>query len=450
QSIPLNPGPFNKWPGRYILNFNKNSCPFGTVNESVVMDMSDETIRLLTGQNDLGLAWRSLFPVLKSDTKIAVKINILGDGTWTCMELVKGIFEGLKLMPLDGGGTFQGSQLTIYDGNNGQDIIAKGYDQTNFPGANFCHPCPLANNGDGVWGREYSVALRECNYLINVPVLKGHGSEHEYFTIGFKNHYGTYHPEHVGGNSGSSSKAYLRDINCLGPVFQKTALTVISAIQARREEQGPSGGPDTFPVYVSATDPTAGTTDPSTIIMSTDPVTAEFQAIRIAKIQGGTPPNDVTTAIMPNYLKASGGDTSGTLETVYNIGRINPLEMDKGEIINGTITAQPQPVGIKSITSFKERSLGPVIKDIRPNPFRNKCEIHFNPLPLMKGKTASLRIFSSDGRMVRSFISIINGERGIITWDGKDSSGNPLAPGIYILRLESAGISSKRGVILMQ
>jgi hypothetical protein len=448
QPVPLEPGPFNKWPGRYVLNFNKGVCFIPpTIVESVAMEMMDDGIKLLTGQSDLGLAWRSIFPTMTSNTKVAVKINMLGDQTWTSMELVKGMFEGMLLMPLDGGGTFSGSQFYIYDARNGRDEVSRGFDQTNFTGAHITHPCPYSTHGDGVWNKQYANDLNTCDYLVNFPVLKGHGSDHERFTIGFKNHWGTYPPLHVGGFAESSSPAFLRDVNCLGPVFNKTVLTVISAILAMVEGHGPSGAPDRFGTYVKSVDPTANNLAPCTMVMSTDPVTAEFQAIRIAKIQDGAVPANVDASIMPNYLKASGGDRSSALSTVRNIGQINPSNMDKGEIINGVITATPSPVKNNNL-ELKKQGGSLRIMGVNPNPFKGSCTIRFTCDPKIADRAGSLKIFNTGGKMVKSFVHTVRAGANSMVWDGKDSIGQSVPSGSYVLKLEVGGIVATEKIVM--
>jgi hypothetical protein len=71
--------------------------------------------------------------------------------------------------------------------------------------------------------------------------------------------------------------------------------------------------------------------------MSTDPVSAEYQAIKMMRTQAG-----LTTAVsnMPAYLQAAGG-VAGSLSTVYDIGEIDPAKMIYCEIVNGTITFTP-------------------------------------------------------------------------------------------------------------
>jgi anaerobic selenocysteine-containing dehydrogenase len=83
ETAALANGPGNKWPGRVVVNFNKSAVTgTTTVNEAVVKQMVDDSIKLLTDQATVGAAWKAVFPsTLSATSKIAIKINILNNGT---------------------------------------------------------------------------------------------------------------------------------------------------------------------------------------------------------------------------------------------------------------------------------------------------------------------------------------------------------------------------------
>lgn len=60
NTLALNPGPGNKWPGRVVINFNKNAVTMNGINATAVPDairaMVDESILRLTGLTTLGEA----------------------------------------------------------------------------------------------------------------------------------------------------------------------------------------------------------------------------------------------------------------------------------------------------------------------------------------------------------------------------------------------------------
>jgi hypothetical protein len=70
--------------------------------------------------------------------------------------------------------------------------------------------------------------------------------------------------------------------------------------------------------------------------MSTDPVTAEMQTIKMMRLNkkpaGGYGVND-----MPKYLRASAGVTGALPDTSLNFGVIDETKMDIRRIINGVV-----------------------------------------------------------------------------------------------------------------
>ncbi len=81
-----------------------------------------------------------------------------------------------------------------------------------------------------------------------------------------------------------------------------------------------------------------------------------------------------------------------------------------------------------------------------PNPFAATTEVEFileNPGP------AAVTVYDVRGRRVAT---LAEGEHGAgihtVSWDGIDASGNALPSGMYFVRLEAAGLSSVRKVVL--
>ncbi|MFH1762521.1 MAG: DUF362 domain-containing protein, partial [bacterium] len=422
----------------------------------------DDSIKLLTGKSEPGQAWSALFPELTSSTKIAIKVNAIEPNVPTRVELAKGIVEGLKLMTLDNGSaTLSADQIYLYDqgeGTRSYKFEAAGYTAANFPGVHLINADRVGYAFDEVNGKRYDKTLYDAQYLINAPVLKGHGEYAEYFTVGFKNHFGTYTFLHRSIDKAildgldpdsDSSSAFMRDINCLGAIYNKTVLTVVSAIHAMREKNGPNGVADNYSTYVKAVDPQATNGTPSTIVMSTDPVTAEFQAIKIAKMRDGKPADQVLPSIMPNYLKASGGDTSSRLSTVYNIGIINPENMDAGEIINNEIKKTPNysDVYIRRETAYQNTGLLH-IKRISPNPFKNICVIYIVNHPGLLHKNIRTRFYNSAARLIKNISTTFKYGQNSFIWDGRDSSGTLLPSGAYVVKLDTGGTSASRKIYI--
>jgi len=69
-----------------------------------------------------------------------------------------------------------------------------------------------------------------------------------------------------------------------------------------------------------------------------------------------------------------------------------------------------------------------------PNPFSKLTTISFE-VDSRQASVASLHIYDVSGRLVRSFASLPSAPGPLrITWDGQDSSGSVVAPGVYFVR----------------
>ena len=74
---------------------------------------------------------------------------------------------------------------------------------------------------------------------------------------------------------------------------------------------------------------------------------------------------------------------------------------------------------------------------VYPNPFRDNVKITYS-----KGQSAEgreMRIYDAAGRLVRQFDHTTNH----ISWNGKDSAGNALAPGVYFISEKNSDILVK-------
>ncbi|OGJ92178.1 MAG: hypothetical protein A2268_06505 [Candidatus Raymondbacteria bacterium RifOxyA12_full_50_37] len=319
----------NQWPGRCVVNFNKGAATAMVANEKTIGAMVNESIALLTGKKKTSAAWASLFPKITQTTKIAIKVNILNNEVPSNPMLVKSIVAGLKQMEIEGK-NFPASNIFIYDANNQNSLESAGFTAEDFPGITLRHHGrDFKDFGDGSHGNQpYTETMKECDYLINVPGLRGHGAAAGRVTLGFKSHYGTYPALY---HDAEKMPGYLADMNCTGPVYNKTVLTVFSAIIGLKQGHGPKGSPDSYETYVKTIDPSSTSPNPSTIIMSTDPIAAEFQAIKIMRIRDNEP---YTINSLPAYLKGSAG-IQGALATTYNIGILDETKMDIIKVING-------------------------------------------------------------------------------------------------------------------
>ena len=431
RSDAFAPGPGNKWPGRVAINFNKAAVTASGADTTVIKKMVDDAICMLTDQTTVGEAWKAVFPsTLTESSKIAVKVNTLNPGIpaphWSS---VRAITDGLQLMDFNGTAFPQGN-ITIYDMNNGLpaagNLATAGYKAANFPGISIVTDTPV-NGGDGAMNnRTYASTLKNADFLINVFSPRGHsiGSK---FTLGFKSHFGTYSDPDPQLHTNAAQN--LRDINCAGPVYTKTVLSVCGGIYGMNEGHGPSGSPDIYTTYAQSMDKTSATQCPTTIIMSTDPISIEMQSIKMMRINNN---GAYTIADMPPYLQASAGITALGFSTTSNIGVIDESQMTIRKIINGAIA----PVLDPGSRAPRVSGAGIAARHIKGH---DSSFIEFKLPDGHVGSDASIEIYDTGGAVVRKFIRKVLGVQNNLSWDEKDGRGGPVAAGMYIVRLISNG-----------
>jgi hypothetical protein len=418
-------GPGNQWPGRVVINFNKNAVTRSGINatpiDSVIEKMVDDAILLLTGAASVGAAWKSIFPAtLTAQSKIAIKINILNNGLSAPSPFsVMAITAGLCQMDFNGA-KFPVANITIYDMNNGNSMDSAGYTAARFPNIKLVKDS-LVNPGDGASTggavQSYASTLRDAQFLINVFSPRGHDATYGSVTLGFKSHYGTYPPVHTAPS--------LRDYNCTGPVFNKTVLSVCSGIFGQNIGNGPGGSPQDYTTYAKTLDPTA-TLAASTIIMSTDPVSAEVESFKVMCLNKGQA-YDVNS--MPAYLKASAGMT-GTLTPVYNIGVIDESKMDIRRIIN----EKTATIAIGQKSEF-HRGTGRSTLTAVSLKGQNNTFIEFSLPQGTVGTDALIHVYDAQGSLVRSISQKVLGLVNHLSWDETNSKGSRVTKGMYFIEL---------------
>ncbi|MBN1307626.1 MAG: DUF362 domain-containing protein [Chitinispirillaceae bacterium] len=424
--MQMQPGPGNKWPGRVAINFNGSVTSGSTVDETVAKKMVDDTIMLLTGETSVGAAWKAVFPAsLTAQSKIAIKTNILNSGI-PCphASTVQAIAEGLLQMDFSGS-KIPAANITVYDMNNSSSLSSAGYTSSRFPGMNLVKDS-ASKFGDGAMNdRGYAKTLNAANFLINVFSPRGHNTGST-FTIGFKSHYGTY--ENASGLHSNAAQNH-RDINCTGPVYNKTVLSMCSGIFGMRESRGPVGSADDYSNYVKTVDPESTAQNPSTIIMSTDPVSCDMQSIKMMRLQKN-PAGPYGVSDMPTYLQASAGISGALSGTTYNIGVIDETKMDVRRMINGQIVStvvsgkivdSPRSVRLK-LTHLKGRGI---------------AFIEYTVPQIYIGREASIEIYSVRGDLLFRTKQRICGAVNHYSWKEAASAGRRAPNGIYVVTVTS-------------
>jgi hypothetical protein len=419
------PSPLNHWPGRVVVNYNNthNATPTSgtTGDETILKKMVDDAIKLLTDKTSVGEAWKSLFPTLTLSTRIAIKINILNRSVPPHPFVVMGITQGLMQMNI-GGSNLPASNITLYDMNNGNSMDSAGFTSSRFPGMGRVKDS-RSNHGDGAANNQpYANTLANSDYLINVPGIRGHSSWAGSATLGYKSHYGTYAARY---HDSSNGPGFLRDINCTGPIYNKNVLTLFGAIYGLQEGNGPGGSPVSFINYATKMVPSTSDVRPNTIILSTDPVTAEFQAKKVHRLRDN---KGYTITTMPSYLWSSAGLTASPLKPVYNIGILNEAQMDYREIINSEITSP----SIDTKPTVNSTVKGKVY--VFPNPVRSHAFVDIITPEDFSGDKARVEIYNIRGKLVKRIDHAVPGIRSRVIWDGRDAGNRLVSNGKYIVK----------------
>jgi hypothetical protein len=439
----MTPGPGNKWPGRVAINFNKNvvtNVSTGAIDQTIAKKMIDDSIKMLTGESSVGAAWKAIFPSsLNASSKIAIKVP-LGCAVQTVAphwSTVKAIVDGLLSMDLNGS-KIPENNITIWDMQCNNRLNTYGYNTTNFPGLNVVYDTLGTGYTDGARSSQYAKSLNTANFIINVFRPGGHSGYAEGLTLGFKNHYGSY-PINVGqplnsvAHANTEASLLLRDINCTGPVFNKTVLSIcVGLFGAAEASNNPGSSAVSYATYAKTVDSSITTSSfaPSTIIISTDPVSAEMQTIKMMRLNKN-PAGGYAVADMPKYLRASGGISGALTGTTYNIGQIEEDPQKTLRIINEVVmTRQAPSVNTKSgatIWSF-------------PIQGHNSTFIEFTLPHNHVGRDALLELYDIKGALVRRYTQKVLGATNHFSWNNKDASGKQVSLGTYVVRLTSGNI----------
>jgi len=188
--------------------------------EDALYQMLDASITQLTGQNDAGQAWASLFA---PQERIAIKVNVLSISSfWTHAPLVMAITERLQEAGVPA------EQIVIFDYNSGELPNAGYVINQDGPGVRCYGTDGDSASGWTIMDTEVGLSniLMNCDALINVPILK----QHDWSGISFamKNHYGTF--TKPSSFHGERIVRGIAELNALPPIKERTRLIVGDAL----------------------------------------------------------------------------------------------------------------------------------------------------------------------------------------------------------------------------
>ncbi len=223
------------------------------VDQGVVNEMVERGLLELTGFGSLDSAWASLLPGYSTGSKIAIKVNlnncrVCADNDNAIDALVEPVNALIRSMVQAG---VQPRDVWVYDAS--RRIPERFYSRRQYTQARYIDRFGCAdqtatfNHVDAslrvsfshsgmVTDRWLTDLLYDASYLINMPILKRHGTHP--VTLGFKNHFGSL--DNLGGPGDDNPHPYINprdarysvdfsplvEINANPNIASKTALTV--------------------------------------------------------------------------------------------------------------------------------------------------------------------------------------------------------------------------------
>jgi hypothetical protein len=176
-STELKPVPESNGP-RVVINFNKNAVTWdgdlATAVPEMIKTMIDESITFLAEKENVGEAWKAVFPdTLTAQSKIAIKVP-LGCAIekiaphWSA---AKAIIDGLRAMDFNGT-KFPIENIIVYDMNCQNKLKTFGYTTENLGNVKIVYDNKGSGYSDGAksGGRtlQYAKSLNEADFLINL------------------------------------------------------------------------------------------------------------------------------------------------------------------------------------------------------------------------------------------------------------------------------------------
>ncbi|MBU1948641.1 MAG: DUF362 domain-containing protein [Candidatus Eisenbacteria bacterium] len=401
-----------------------------TVNQEPVDLMVHAAIRALTGHEETGAAWKSLFPGINNTHKVAIKINLACGDVPTHPEVVNAIIDGLLMMDL-GGQQLPEEQIIVWDFDNpffcpqtgytpnwggpGVQYVGTDHPSVGYDSQTFVIDHPLNTHSYHQFSK---IIIDHCDYMINASVIKDHSESG--ITFSLKNLYGTVngistsYQMHLSGTYGDGHTRgepglarFLRD-----DLGDKTKLYIIDGTFGLY-----NGGPGYIPPY--HTPPNWAY---NSVIVGIDPVATD--RIGTIKINEERAKHGLG-ALNPSMLPAAAGDP-------YYLGTDDPELIDLIELnVEPGADVPGSSLGSKAVAL-----LAPY-----PNPAGGACTLRFH---CATESHAELVIVDVRGSVVRR-VADAHFTAGMhrFHWDGCDDRGRALPSGIYFCKLRT-GLGTRR------
>lgn len=396
------------------------------IDQEAAQAMMDAGIRRLTGIEEIGEAWKSLFPGITQNKTISIKLNCIARqnniyGLASHPEVAYSIVNGLTRMQVEGQ-PFPEENIIIWDRSEFE-LVRSGFSINKGDTGVRCYGTRYEIMREGQDSGGYSTAVQydvggvkqylsqilvdHTDFLINTCLFKDH--VYSGVTLSLKNHYGScWAPRHL---HGGNCNPYIPALNVLPPIRDKQVLCICDAIYGIK-----SGGPMGAPQIT-----------PNTLIFSKDTVALDTIGKQMLQDSGTS---------SWTIAKAKHIDTAA--EEPYSLGTNDPGQIDLITIENpGTGTDEKKNVKLYP-DDFR-------IFHNYPNPFNAQTMLSYQ---LLKPARVKLDIYNIRGAFVRSLANEYQGSGYYrIRWDGMTSGGKLAPSGIYLALFQ---INNVRQTIRMQ
>jgi len=345
--------------------YDANATSGSTINQPIVQVMMDESIKALTGQTEIGEAWKSVFPGISETSVIGIKVNCINSALATHPAVVTCIANGLAMMDFSGN-LFPKNNVIIWDRTDSE-LTSSGY--TIYTGSEPSTVRCFGTDHSGVGydsGVTFSVygstqhpskiMSQLCDHIIDAAVLKTHSQG--VVTLNMKNHYGSVNSpgslQHSNGCSSAvpSLNQQIRDVIAPNNIQKLFIIDGLFGLYSG----GPGGSPNFNPKY---------------ILMSRDIVACDKQGQNVIN----------TERALHSLSPLDAAQITNAAGSPYNLGSldINLIELN-------TTTGVQQPKPGTTVDG---------IVQVAPDPFRDRAEI---TLSLSRPSQVSIDLVNAAGR----------------------------------------------------
>jgi len=380
----------------------------GGIDQNVLQRMMDAGIRQVTGIDNIGEAWKSLFPGITQSKTISIKVNCIArqdnpTGLATHPETVFSIINGLKQMQVEGS-SYPEENIIIWDRSD-YELVRSDYTINKGSTGIKCYGTRenISQSGNSLGyftGTLYDVGgsgqylskilVEQTDYMINLSLMKNHVTSGVTFSL--KNNYGCcWAPLNMHGNDCIS---HIAPLNALSPIKDKQVISICDALYAII-----SGGPMGSPQVI-----------PKSLLFSKDPVAHDYIGARMLRDLGSPTTDRLMSIIMASYHP-------------YNLGTSDLNQID-------VVTIENPATGIEQKEDERIYPDDFKISQNYPNPFNAQTTIAYR---LNKPAQVKLNIFNIQGIHIKQLINEYNGPGSYrISWDGRSSAGTTAASGTYL------------------